>query len=207
MDDIIRRAQKEKENAILSVVEMVESDSRIFERIVGRFVSEYCYELDMFVNRLSDILKDIKNGRIKRYSDLKLEIRALELATQMYKATEGLSVLGSHSDVAKANRQEKFHQLYASLKGSGTIPDKQAEVNKLIAQEIMVEKIMDRAHKVIGQKLKNANRILEAIKKVLTSQMIAKEVWRKEAPVYDMIDGEAEDDLETETRDTGEDEF
>lgn len=194
------RQRREKENSIMALMDSIKDDSTIFERIVDRLVSEYCYELDEYVKNLDSILRDIRRGRIKRYSELQLEIRSLELATKMYKATDGIAVLGSQSDVAKNRRKSKFDAIYATLKGPGTIPDKTAEANSLLGEDLLVESITERALKVVTQKLKNANRILEALKKVLTSQMIAKEVWRKEAPIYDMIEGEYSDDLDTVTK-------
>jgi hypothetical protein len=180
---------KEKEEKITRVLDIVKKNSIVFERMVDRLVDEYCDDMDLFVDRLNVTLRDIKFGRIKKYSQLKLELRCLELASAMYKATEGLSKLGSQSDIAKSLRAEKFDKIYSELKGGGTIPDKTAEVNSQILEEILVDKIMERAYKVVGQKVKSANRLLESIKKVLTSRMIMAEVWRKEAPVYDEIEG------------------
>ncbi len=180
--------RKEVEENISKVVQYVQEDSVVYERIVNNLVSQYCEDLDKFVDDLNKLIIDIKAGRIKYYSELKLEMKCIELSAAMYKASEGLSALGSQSDVAKANREQIFSKAYQRT-GAGTIADKTAEANSMIAEEILVEKLMDRAFKVLSNKIKNANRVLEAIKKVLTSRMVNKEVFRKEAPVYDLIDG------------------
>jgi hypothetical protein len=190
------RLLKEKEQKISKVVDIVKQNSIIFERVVDRLVDEFCDDLDSFVNSLNYTMRDLKLGRVKSYSQLKLEMRCLELATSMYKATDGLATLGSQSDVAKSLKAERFDRIYSERKGSGTIPDKTAEVNSQIINEILVDKIMERAYKVIGQKVKSANRLLESIKKVLTSRMIMAEVWRKEAPIHDTIDSQDLEDME-----------
>jgi hypothetical protein len=180
------REEREKEKRLQASIVDITEQSKVFERIVRQLVKEYCEAMDDFSEELDRIIKDVKRGRIKKYSELKLEMKCLELANAMYKATDGLAVMGSRTDVAKAQKQEMFNQAYLKVK-DGTIPEKTAEANNAILEELLVEKIMDRAYSVISQKVKSANRVLEAIKKVLTSRMIHQEVFRKEAPVMDRI--------------------
>jgi hypothetical protein len=193
-DDLEKQREKmnrerEKEASLKEAINEIKDESRIFERIVSQLVDEFCEDIDLFSQELDRLIKDIKRGKVTKYSQLKLEMRCLELANGMYKATEGLAIMGSRSDVAKAQKKDMFNKAYRKTR-EGTIPDKTAEAENEILQEILIEKIMDRAYTVISQKVKSANRTLEAIKKVLTSRMIHKEVFRKEAPVMDRIDSE-----------------
>ncbi len=189
----ILKARKEKENKLLESVKDIEGESRVFEKIVDKLVSEFCYDLDTLTEILWDLIQGINKGKIRNYSELKLEVKSIEISLAMYKATEGLSILGSRSDVAKAKRSEKFDEIYSTIY-EGTIHDKKALANKQMVEEMLLDKIMERSYKTISQKIKSANRVLESMKKVLTSQMINKEVFRKESPAYDQID--ANDDLE-----------
>lgn len=189
---------KDKEAKISKLIVATKEESRIFERVVNKLVSDHCAEMDDFMSELDRILQDVKRGRLKNYSQLRLEMKCLELAASMYRATDGLSELGSQSDVARVNREEKFALAYSEIT-EGTIPDKKTEASAKIAEEILVDKIMERAYKVIAQKVKSANRLLEAMKKVITSRMVQKEVFRKDTDdAIDMAeyvdDGGLEDD-------------
>ena len=188
--------QKKLEKDIQANVDNITIQSKVIEKIVRQLISEFCDGLDGISRDLDLILKDIRKGKIKRFSELNLEIKALELSNEMYKATEGLAILGSRTDVSKAHKQDLFNKAYLKTT-SGTIPDKTAEANTKILEEILIEKIMDRSYTTISQKIKSANRILEAIKKIISSLMITKEVFRKESPTYDILDpGDIYDDLD-----------
>ena len=192
-----QEALEAKTKELQGRVDLVKEESLIMERIVRKLVGTYCDGMDDFSRNISKLMTDIKKGTVTSYSELKLEIRCIELANAMYEATEGLSILGSQSDAAKAAREEAFARAYSQTQ-AGTIPDKKAEAAELIREEALVERIMERAYITISQKIKSANRVLEALKKVLTSRMIHKEVFRKEAPVYDEIDSMDLDDANVE---------
>jgi hypothetical protein len=202
LEKIKKRRQKETE--LMGLVGDVKEDSKLYEKVVSNLVNEYCDELDEFVNTINRLLYDIKRGRIKNYSQMRLEIKTIELSTAMYKATDGLAILGSQSDAARSMREEKFAIAYGKAK-DGTIPDKKAAATEQLATELLVEKIMQRAYQVVAQKVKSANRILEAIKKVITARMIAQEVFRKEIGASDQIDHEelVEGDLEDQNLEDG----
>jgi hypothetical protein len=189
------KARKKKEDEIMVLVKEVSDDSKVFEKIVNNLVYEYTADMDLFSQKVSMLLTDIKKGKIKKYSELRLEMKCLELANAMYTATDGLAVLGSQSDVAKTNREEALARAYANTK-DGTIMDKKAEAAQLVLQEALIEKIIQRAYQIIVQKVKSANRMLEAIKKIITSRMIHKEVFRKDNT--DMLDDPEENTLEDE---------
>ena len=188
-----QEAREERTKQLQSRIDDIKEESLIMERIVRKLVGNYCDGMDDFSRSISQLMNDIKRGTVTNYSEMKLELRCIELANAMYEATEGLSIMGSQSDAAKAAREEAFAKAYKQTQ-AGTIPDKKAEAAELIQEEALIEKIMERAYVTISQKIKSANRVLEALKKVLTSRMIHKEVFRKEAPVYDEIDAMDLDD-------------
>jgi hypothetical protein len=192
------RVLKKKEEKLLEMMSDVEGTSKIFERIVTRLTDEYCDDMDALVRTLRGVLDDIKKGKVTKYSELKLQTRSIELATAMYKATEGLTVLGSKSDTAKSAKKEKFDILYAQIH-EGTIHDKTARVNQTLVEDTLIERIMERAYVSVGQRIKSANRLLETMKKVITDQIINKEVFRKEAPIHDRIEAGFDDEsMDTE---------
>lgn len=192
-----QEALEERTKQLQARIDTIKEDSLIMERIVRKLVGNYCDGMDAFSRNISQLMSDIKKGTVTSYSEMKLELKCIELANAMYEATEGLSILGSQSDAAKAAREEAFAKAYKQTQ-AGTIPDKKAEAAELIQEEALIEKIMERAYVTVSQKIKSANRVLEALKKVLTSRMIHKEVFRKEAPVYDDIDGMDLDDAGVE---------
>lgn len=188
-DEEKRLQQRDREKKLKELANSIKEDSQAYSRIVNQLVNEYADDLDEFINDLDRIIRDIKKGRIKQYSELKLEMKCLMLSHAMYKAADGLAELGGQADIAKIQREDAFNRAYQLTK-EGTIPDKKSEAEERIVIEKTMEKVMQRAYNALSVKIKSGNRILEAIKKILTSRMIHKEVFRKEAPVMDDIDPE-----------------
>ncbi len=190
---------EKRQEELKSKVDEVKDESKAYTKIVNKLVQDYSEDLDWFIEDLERVLQGIKRGKIKTYSELKLEQKCLFLAQSMYKAADGLAVLGGQTDVAKIQREDAFNRAYQKTK-DGTIPDKKAEAEERIVTEKMIEKIFDRAYKALSIKVKSGNRVLEAIKKILTSRMIHKEVFRKEATVMDQLNPDelTEGDLDYE---------
>lgn len=65
--------------------------------------------------------------------------------------------------------------------------------------EKQVESLFQRAYQTLSSKIKSGNRVLEALKKVLTSRNIMREVFRKEYHgALDKEEWELPDELEEE---------
>jgi hypothetical protein len=166
-----------------------------YNTIVQNLISNYCLELDSFSVSMDKLVKAIRSGDITRYDDLQLEMRLIALSHAMYKATEGLGIIGGQSDMARMTREQKFAEVYKEIK-TGTIPDKRAQAEEFVLDEKQIEAIFQRAYNSLAAKIKGANRVLESMKKVLSSRMIAAEVFRKE--LDDSIAGDIDIDLEDE---------
>lgn len=191
-----RRAMEQQENKLREGVNDILEESSIYNRIVNGLVAEYVEQLDSFSDSMDKLVKEIRKGEIANYSDLRLEMRTLVLAQALHKAAEGLGIIGGQSDVARMNREQKFADVYKKIT-KGTIPDKKAEAEEYVINEKQIEAIFQRAYQVLASKVKSGNRVLEAVKKVLSSRMIAAEVFRKELSDSFNSYSEATEDLLT----------
>lgn len=199
-----RRAREALEAKLRDGVNDVLEEGDMYNRIIYGLIREYSEELDSFSASMDDLVKDIRSGRITAYSDLQLEMRTIVLAQALHKAADGLGIIGGQSDVARMNREQKFAEVYKGIT-KGTIPDKKAEAEEYVVSEKQIEAIFQRAYQSLASKVKSGNRVLEAVKKVLSSRMIAAEVFRKE--LNDEIIGsmDAEDLMTGEDVDDGTD--
>lgn len=196
------RVKRARDNKLQDKVIEVIEDSEIYNTIVKRLIGTYASELDSFSDSMDSLVRDIRTGVITKYSDLQLEMRCIVLAQALHKAAEGLGIIGGQSDVARMSREHRFAEIYKNIT-SGTIPDKKAQAEEHVMDEKQVEAVFQRAYQSLASKVKSGNRILEAVKKVLSSRMIAYEVFRKElademntewSEPEDLISGEEIDD-------------
>lgn len=198
-----RKAMEEQENRLREGVNSVLEESSMYNRLVNGLVAEYVEQLDSFSDSMDKLVREIRKGEIANYSDLQLEMRTLVLAQALHKASDGLGVIGGQSDVARMNREQKFAEVYKGIT-KGTIPDKKAEAEEYVIEEKQIEAIFQRAYQVLASKVKSGNRVLEAVKKVLSSRMIASEVFRKElSDSFNSYSDAAEDLLTGEEIDDG----
>ena len=171
--------RQERANKIKGRVEEIREDASFYNEIIEGLVSPYSADLDSLSDSMDMLVRDIRAGRITNYGDLQLEMRCLALAHAMYKAAEGLGILGGQSDMARMAREQKFAEVYKKIQ-EGTIPDKKAQAEEHVWEEKQVEALFQRAYNTLAAKIKAANRVLEAIKKILTSRIVAREVFRKD---------------------------
>jgi hypothetical protein len=190
-----RKEREEREKKLVAGVSEIDDLASTYNTIVQNLISNYCLELDSFSVSMDKLVKAIRSGDITRYDDLQLEMRLIALSHAMYKATEGLGIIGGQSDMARMTREQKFAEVYKGIK-TGTIPDKRAQAEEFVLDEKQIEAIFQRAYNSLAAKIKGANRVLESMKKVLSSRMIAAEVFRKE--LDDSIAGDIDIDLEDE---------
>ena len=189
---------REKEKTLKANLDQVKLESQTYTRLVNQLVGDHAEELDNFITDVDKLIRDLKRGKITQYSELRLEMKCLTLAHAMYKAADGLAILGGQSDVAKIMREEAFSRAYSKVT-DGTIPDKKAEADQRIVTEKMIEGLMQRAYSGLAIKVKSGNRLLEAIKKILSSRMVVKEVFRRDSSAMDGLDLEElmeDDELE-----------
>lgn len=173
------KLRKERNARLEDSVNEVLEDTDQYNTIVNRLLAEYVEELDSFTISMDRLTKDIRSGSVTQYTELQLEMRTIVLAHALHKAAEGLGILGSQSDIARMTRETKFADTYKAITG-GTIPDKKAQAEEYVLAEKQVESLFQRAYQTLSAKIKSGNRVLEALKKVLTSRNIMQEVFRKE---------------------------
>jgi len=198
-DSDFSRIQKRKAvyKELSELIGSISEDNGPVERLTRDLVKEYSSDLDTLSDRMDVMLTRIKSGSIKNYDSLSLEIQILELANGMYKAADGLAILSGRSDASKQERERRHSEIYATLE-TGTIQDKKARVLQDIQMEVTIEKIFDGSYTSLLRKVKYANRLLEAMKKIISSRMVTREVFRKEASVYDELIQEDMRELMTE---------
>lgn len=199
----VRKRLHRKEASLQSKVDSVLDESEVYRRIINRLVSSYSVDLDTFSSSMDIMIRDIRSGKIVDFNELQLEMRCIALSQALYNATEGLSILGGQTDVARMRREQKFAEVYKSIQ-KGTIPDKKAEAEEFVVDEKETEAIFQRAYQSLSAKIKAGNSVLEAVKKVLTARMVAMEVFRKElndalqAQYGPRVNPETEEEIEDE---------
>lgn len=190
------KARRERKTVLQGVISEMKTESSIFDQLVDDIIGDSSKELDAFVQRVERLIGMIRKGTLRRYSEMKLEILALELPTLMYRLNDSVEDLAGKVSVASSYRKTNFDKSF--LRQSGTIQDKQNAATLEVADYILAEKLIERSRAKLKSKLERALDLFAAIKKIMDSRKVALEVWRRESPMFDNIDpGEmASDDAE-----------
>lgn len=184
----------DRETKARAIKRYIEQNSELIKRLVDEIVIRYSRDLDDFVELVGRLLEDIKQGRIREYSDISLEMQTIKLPVLMYFASNGLEDLGAESDIAKANRMERYNEVYVEL--TGTIPEREAGAGLNTLYEAMMEAVYLRAYKKLKAKIDMADKLFSALKKVLSKRIVEMDISRRELPNNNFDDerGGEEDD-------------
>lgn len=151
----------------------VETDSALMDDVVNGIIQPYVKDLDNYVLFIKDILKDGENPP----TNAELDDFSLNLATYIYFAGGMCEQLGIRDDISKAVYKEMYHSQRASI-DKGTISDKDSLAELASQQEYLVSVCYTRAYRTVKSKVENAQELLSAVKKVLSSRMQEQELTR-----------------------------
>lgn len=159
------------EGKVAELQARIEHNGNIIDKIVDKLVSDYCYELDAYI----DFIKGILDSDTPP-TDTELDDFALNIPVRLYFAGEGQEALGIKEDVAKAVRQELYNVTFDNA--TGTVADKTAVAELATQTETITHIAYSRAYKKIKARCEMANEVLQSVKKVITRRTTEYEMTR-----------------------------
>lgn len=148
------------------IINQVEEDSKLMDKVVRDIISTYVDDLDRYVLFIKDCLKDGENPP----TDRELDDFCLNLSTYIYFASGMCEQLGIRDDIAKAIYKEMYNSKRDALV-DGTVADKNSVAELESQKEQMVSICYTRAYKAVKAKVDSAQELLSSCKKVLSRRM------------------------------------
>ena len=141
-------------------------------------VAAHSEHLDKFVDNIESMLTRVREGG-EQFSDAQMHRLTLQLPVLMYRLTELMDRAAIESDIAKAvkNNTNAIHFLQSSGK---TIPAKKAEADLLTSEDEDVVELTKHVYQRLRHKLEMADKLFDALRKVLTSRDNDKSVFGRE---------------------------
>ena len=149
------------EQKLLKKQDKTEEYGSIIINVVDEIADEATEELDKLV---SEVKKQLRNREDLQVTDLNYYITTIPVL--MYYASDLMEDIGIKADSSEAIRREKYAKFYEKSK-AGTIKDKEAETNKLVTDEYLIEAAYQRAYKKVKNRVELAENLLTSLKKVL----------------------------------------
>lgn len=143
----------------------VDKNSKLITESADRLVSQYCEDLDKYMNHIRLILSYKDNPP----TDMELEEFTLNLPVLLYFTGEAQESLGIKEDISKAIQLEVYNIAYEQSKG--TIADKTAIAEQAATNEIITHIIYQRAYKKIKLRMELGNETLQSVKKVVSRRI------------------------------------
>lgn len=145
---------------IESVQAKADNHGEIIVKVVDELVQPITQSLDAMIT-------DIKNNVIPNRDIVADELNyyIANLPIEMFFVSDKMEDIGIKSDVSTMLRKEKYNKFYELA--SGTIKDKEADVERRILADTLIEKAHKRAYKKVQNKLDQAENILTSLKKIL----------------------------------------
>lgn len=160
-------------NKVPEIIDTVETNSRIIDKIVDEIIQPYCKDLDKYVGFIKDCLKDGENPPTTD----ELDDFCLNLSTYIYFAGGMAEQLGIRDDIARAVYKEMYHTARAGQE-TGTVADKNSLAELASQEQFIVSSSYTRAYKMMKSKVESAQELLGSVKKVLTRRMTEMELTR-----------------------------
>ena len=155
---------------ILKKISRVDENGQKLDAIVNQVVSNYCAELDKFIERIYSL---VSNKSID-VPDVDIEYMILQLPCLMYFASNKLEQLGLREDIARGAEKEKYNNILLSTEGK--VLEKESAAEMGCQEEALITAINSRAYRKIKSRLEYASATLESLKKVLTNRISDKEL-------------------------------
>lgn len=153
----------------------VEADSNVIESIVIDIVEKQTKEIDDYINKIRYVLE-------KEADDLTLEDLnriMIRLCTYAYFLTSKQELIGIRQDISEAIRAEKYNDAYINM-SVGTVAKKTATANEAVKEEALIALIYSRSYKILKGKYEVTNRMIDAIKKIISARIQTMQLGLKE---------------------------
>jgi len=143
----------------------INNNSKLINDLTNKLVADYCKQLDSYVKYIQEVINDTKHPPTAE----ELDDMVIQLPVLLYFCGEAQENLGIKNDVAKSIRQEKYNEIFATVKG--TIADKTSASELQVQTETITHIIYSRAYTIVKNKLNAAYELLSSIKKVITRRI------------------------------------
>ena len=117
----------------------INNNSKLINDLTNKLVADYCKQLDDYVRFIQSILQDNQHPPTAE----ELDDFVMNLPVLLYFCGEAQENLGIKQDVAKAVKQEKYNEVFATVKG--TIDDKTSASELQVKTETIKHIIYSRA--------------------------------------------------------------
>ena len=158
---------------IMEIEEQVEENSKLMDNVVNKIISGYSKDLDEYVSRVAEALKDTENPP----TDSELDSICMNLSALIYSAGSMCEMLGIRDDISDAVYKEVYHSKRNSIEG-GTIADKNSIAELMSQNEKLTSICFTRAYKIMKTKVDSAQELLSSCKKVVSRRMSEMELTR-----------------------------
>ena len=147
---------------IKQVQDRVNINSNLINNLVDDLVSQYCKDLDDYMEFVKSLVTNTKQPP----TDLELDDFTLRIPILLYFTGEAQESLGVKEDVCRAIKAELFNETFSNSKG--TVADKTALSELRSQEEAITHIIYQRAYRKVKLRMEAASEVLNSIKKVIT---------------------------------------
>jgi hypothetical protein len=156
-------------------IDKVESQSVELEQIVLKVVEKYCDTIDSYVENIRNVL----DTEVNDLSIQDLNRILIKITTYSYFLSTRQEILGIRRDVADIVHKEKFNNAYINTT-TGTVANKTAKAEEFSKEEEVVALVYDRAYKIIKMKNDAVCRLIDSIKKIVSSRLAEMQLANRE---------------------------
>lgn len=157
------------------IQQKVEADAQVIESIVVDIVEAQTKELDEYVRNIKKVLEmdsdDLTMDELNRIM--------IRLCSYAYFIVSKQELMGIRQDISEAIRAERYNEAYMNLT-VGTVAKKTAEAESAVKEEVVIALIYSRAYKIMKGKYDSVNRLIDAVKKIVSSKIQAMQLGLKE---------------------------
>ena len=157
------------------IQQKVEADAQVIENIVIDIVEKQTKELDEYVRNIKRVLE-------ADYDDLtmdELNRIMIKLCSYAYFIVSKQELMGIRQDISEAVRAERYNEAYMKI-SAGTVAKKTAEAESSVKEETVISLIYNRAYKIMKGKYDSVNRLVDAVKKIVSSRIQSMQLGLKE---------------------------
>lgn len=147
------------------------------DEIVNEAVVQYTGELEKFITQVEEYLEKVKDGSTK-LSDQHLHRMILRLPVLQYHLIDIIDRAQIDSDVSKGTKELVYSQHLLSAEGN--IPERQAQAVLDTADETLIVDLSKHCHARLKQRMEVCSDMLDALKKVLTSRDIERQLFGRD---------------------------
>lgn len=103
----------------------------------------------------------------------------IKLCSYAYFIVTKQELMGIRQDISEAIRAERYNEVYMNI-SVGTIAKKTAEAESSVKEEAVIALIYNRVYKIMKGKYESVNRLIDVVKKIVSSRIQSMQLGLKE---------------------------